>query len=351
MTPGFPDIQTYISDTGIVLPTTEEVKSNAQNFMYATFGSDIDLTDETVAGRITEGITMLYRNIIGINLQNYRQLNIFSASGSYLDSIATMFDLSRNDGEDDSSLRQRIFQKIHSFKSSATAIMDSMFAALPTLKYAYVAENRSASQNTILGATLKKNSILPSIYGFTYNNISQIETIAKAIYRTKAAGICITGLEETTVSADTNLTAGHSVINEISNGTAVSPIQTLDTDYAHKYIVRLSDSHIEGMTHDISFYVPAIIKLDINLSVMVNGYSGTDLEADIKNSIEGYTSFNVGTVSKTDIISHVSSEISGIFIKSLNMYIYQNGNPVSVNAVTSTVLKLTQCNNISIQVS
>ena len=95
MAASFPNLYSYLTETGIVVPTTDEIKSAVQNMMYDIFGTDLDVTDETPVGRLIEAFTMLMRTTIGVNAQNANQINPTTSIGVFIDGIAAMFKLAR----------------------------------------------------------------------------------------------------------------------------------------------------------------------------------------------------------------------------------------------------------------
>ena len=89
------DIYSFVTSSGIVVPDTANIKSYIQQKLRDIFGDEIDLTDETPAGRLVDALTIFYKGVLDVNAQNATQINYHYATGTYLDSIAAMFNISR----------------------------------------------------------------------------------------------------------------------------------------------------------------------------------------------------------------------------------------------------------------
>ena len=89
------DIYSFVTSSGIVVPDTANIKSSIQQKLRDIFGDEIDLTDETPAGRLVEALTIFYKGVLDVNAQNATQINYHYAAGTYLDAIASMFNISR----------------------------------------------------------------------------------------------------------------------------------------------------------------------------------------------------------------------------------------------------------------
>ena len=95
MASSFPNLYDYSTDTGMVIPITGDIKNYVQNAMRDIFGAEMDLTDETPAGRLVEALTLMFKNTVGVNAQNLNQPNLQYASGQYLDALANFFGIQR----------------------------------------------------------------------------------------------------------------------------------------------------------------------------------------------------------------------------------------------------------------
>lgn len=87
----------YVTDTGIIIPQTSDIKSKVAEMMKSIFSSNLDTSDETPAGRLVEAITLLCVQFLGITAQNANQINPNYATGQALDAIGSMFECKRSD--------------------------------------------------------------------------------------------------------------------------------------------------------------------------------------------------------------------------------------------------------------
>ena len=69
------DIYSFVTSSGIVVPDTANIKSSIQQKLRDIFGDEIDLTDETPAGRLVDALTIFYKGVLDVNAQNATQIN------------------------------------------------------------------------------------------------------------------------------------------------------------------------------------------------------------------------------------------------------------------------------------
>ena len=108
----FGSLYDYNTNTGVITPITSAVKANVENAFKAIFGADLDISDETPAGRFIEAITFLFVNVCAVNAQNANGINPNAAIGAYLDNIAALFGINRLTDETDAKFRKRILTSI-----------------------------------------------------------------------------------------------------------------------------------------------------------------------------------------------------------------------------------------------
>lgn len=95
MAASFPNLFDYSTDSGMVIPTTDGVKTNVQNAMFEIFGSGFDVTEDTPNGRLIEALTLLVKNGAGVTAQNMNAMNLNYVSGKQLDNYASFFGVER----------------------------------------------------------------------------------------------------------------------------------------------------------------------------------------------------------------------------------------------------------------
>ena len=86
----------YVSTSGVVIPDTSKIQDGVVEMFKSVFGQDIDVTPETIIGRLVEAFTVFLRDTVGITAQNSCQFNLNVATGIYLDAIGALFKVSRN---------------------------------------------------------------------------------------------------------------------------------------------------------------------------------------------------------------------------------------------------------------
>jgi len=129
----YTDLYNFQTDTGIVVPSDKEILEGVRTRFQQIFGTDLDYSSETPVGRLIEAFAVLVKTSLGITAQSANQFNIELATGIYLDSIATIYNLERLSGS-----RTRI---------AVTCYFNSMFApGVPT---------GSVIMSSITGSTFK----------------------------------------------------------------------------------------------------------------------------------------------------------------------------------------------------
>ncbi|MDR0675639.1 MAG: baseplate J/gp47 family protein [Elusimicrobiota bacterium] len=81
----------YVNSTGLIVPDTSQVQEDIEQEIKEIFGEDIDLSAETVQGRLVEMLTLERRNILELLALITNQFNPNFATGQYLDAICSLF--------------------------------------------------------------------------------------------------------------------------------------------------------------------------------------------------------------------------------------------------------------------
>lgn len=79
-----------ITSGGLSIATFPEIKTAVQNKYKEIYGSDIDLTNTTADGVFIENICLIINNILTTVEMLYSNMNIDTASGSYLDNLCAL---------------------------------------------------------------------------------------------------------------------------------------------------------------------------------------------------------------------------------------------------------------------
>lgn len=237
--------------------------------------------------------------------------------------------------ESDIEMKNRISYSRGYGSSTTNTIVNAIYKADPTISCVQCIENKTSSQKTIDGAIVSPNSILIVIDNLEFGNIYKINSIAKAIYNTVPAGCNITDISESTdINLQSLLDDGFTQIQIIEDGEAIRFLN-MAIQHPYKCIVNIKDDY--GVSHKIAFYVAGIgNQIHIEVSVRLNGYKGDDIQNDIQNIIMSYISSKIGTISKDEITSLISTSISGVFVTDVKFYNFDSSS--YVNSISSTAL-------------
>jgi len=94
----YTNLYNFLDATGIIVPSTDAVKSGVETKFKEIFGADLDVSAETPVGRLIEAVCVLVRSSCGVTAQSANQFNINEATGVYLDAVAKIYELKRNPG-------------------------------------------------------------------------------------------------------------------------------------------------------------------------------------------------------------------------------------------------------------
>lgn len=84
-----------ITDTGIVSPTTDEIKSDVQGIFINAFGSDLSVDDATPQGVLIDGLAQMKQASNSVLLYLANQFNPEYASGIFQDALANLYFIKR----------------------------------------------------------------------------------------------------------------------------------------------------------------------------------------------------------------------------------------------------------------
>ncbi len=84
-----------ITDTGIVSPTTDEIKTDIQGIFINAFGSDLSLDDSTPQGVLIDGLAQMKQASNSVLLYLANQFNPEYASGIFQDALANLYFIQR----------------------------------------------------------------------------------------------------------------------------------------------------------------------------------------------------------------------------------------------------------------
>ena len=269
----FGTLYDYVTNSGIVIPQTSDIKAKVEAAFIDIFGSDFSFDTETPAGRLVEAITFLFLNALVVNAQNANQLNPGQATGNYLDAIGALFGTSRLTGMNDAKYRELILSA-QSRGSGYTQSIRNALSNVDGVTSICVLENGygdpRTEPNDVYGIAVAPHSVFVAVAGGTDQDV------ADAIYSAKSAGCGYT-------------TSGNF-------GDAV------------KKVISIQD----GTGNAVTFYRPVLRDFDVYLNII--GSLTSDEAAAVKNAVVNLfkEKSNTCIVTSGDIISAVARGVAGV---------------------------------------
>lgn len=383
----------YVTGRGVIVPDTSTVLGDVQDEFKAVFGGDLDVSPETVQGRIIEMITRSRLFTIQACAYVSNMLNLNTANGFVLDDLGSLFLLSRQPATYTtvsvvlSGVNGTIVPEGTRLKSTGGEIFVNTedFTIGGELNYAtFRAENKgvvACPANTltiildavngletannpgsgILGRELESDSAFRIRIrdSLNVNSIAVISAIKANLEQIQ--GVVGTYLYDnysgSDVVVDDITVPAHSILAIVDGGEKEEIAQVL---YNKKtigtgYLSTTTDPDIEivtetvldpvyGTAYVVKFARPKIVNLDVEITVARQNYTGSDLESDVKNAIvewaEGKNDevdgLKIGVdVSPFEISAAVSSVLPEIFIR--DCQIAKHGDSPSASIVTMDV--------------
>ena len=379
----------YVTDKGIIVPDVSSTKDDVEQGYRDTFGGDIDLSSESVGGRLVERDTLLRNFCLGICALVANQINIDYATGEFLDAIGSFFGVERR-----GATKTRVL-------ATLTGVSGTVIPANSQVKnddgYVFYAENEitiPASGNTTGYFLSMDDGASPCTIGTLTTIISQYvgwETInnpAPAIigsdmesdysYRirikkSRYKGTSLVASIGSALSLVDNVQSSfvwsngtgsnatydgitvppHSILIVVDGGTNSDVAQAIFEKISggcgytsitgQSVTVQVQDGFY-GASYDVTFNRPDPIDFDIAIQVRSNQYTGSDLETDVKNAIlkwavggvDGVDGLKIGqNVSPFEIAAAVSDVIPEIYVKSC--LICSHGGTPAASELTYTI--------------
>lgn len=269
----FGALYNYITNSGVVVPQTSDIKANVETAFKQIFGSDFRTDTETAGGRLVEAITFLFLDILSVNAQNANALNPNQATGNSLDAIGNLFGVSRLAGMSDAKFRELIISSQSRGSGYAQSIRNALsnvdgVTSICVLENGY--GDPKSLPNNIYGIAVAPHSVFVAVAG------GEDSEIADAIYASKSAGCGYT--------TSTNF------------GEAVKKIITIQ----------------DGTNNTVTFYRPELRDFDVYVNVI--GYLSQDEKTAVNNAIVDFFSEHNNTciIRSADIITAVARGVSGV---------------------------------------
>lgn len=249
----FSNLFTYVTDKGIVVPDTSEVKGKVEDAFREKWGANISTDPETLVGRLVEGITMLIVNVLGVNALNASSFNLSSAVGAWLDNIGALFNVARLAGETDALYRNRIVNSNSRGAGFAASIANAV-GKVAGVTHVCVLDNGNADPAVLPYGTSNTFGISVNPHSVFIAVANGVDAdIANAIYKTKSLGC-----------------AYH--------------IPSAVGGCGERVNVEIKDDEDNAIT-TVTFYRPVLIPFRITANVLDDVYTGTDIETSVKDAM------------------------------------------------------------------
>ena len=365
------DYYDYITNRGVIVPDTSTVLEDTQEEFRQLLGDDLDVSPETVQGRLIELITRCKVFCIRTAAASSNVFNLNKANGFGLDDLASLFLLSRNPatytttsvalggvagttvpaGTRLQTTAGDIFVNTENYVigSSQNAVFRAQEAGVVpcpvhTLTIILDAVNgleTADNTSTIVGTDLESDTefrarIKASLNVNSIAVISAIKANLEAI-----PGVSSTYLYDnysnSSVSVDDITVPAHSVLAVVDGGDedAIAKVlydkKTIGTGYLSgttdpniTIVTKTVLDPIYGTSYEVKFARPHVSDIIVNITVARQDYTGSSLETDVKNAIVAWANgendevdgLKIGTdISPFEISAAVSNTIPEIFIR------------------------------------
>lgn len=362
----------YVTGRGVVVPDTSTVLSDVQNEFKAVFGNDLDISPETVQGRLIEMISRSRLFTIQACAAVSNMLNLNTANGFVLDDLGSLFLLSRQPATYTetsvvlSGVSGTIVPEGTRLKSTGGDIFVN--TADYTIGSPYSATFRAENKGVVPCPANTLTIILDAVNGLeTANNPGnpilgrEMESDAEFRQRIRGSlnvnsvavlsaikanleqidGVIGTYLYDnysnSSVGVDDITVPAHSILAVVDGGDSKDIANVL---YSKKtigagYCSTTTDPDIEivtetvldpiyGTSYEVKFARPKVVNLVVNITVARQNYTGSDLVTDVKNAIVAWSvgdndevdGLKIGSdVSPFEISAAVSNTLPEIFIR------------------------------------
>jgi hypothetical protein len=360
------------SDSGVIIPDTADIQTTVREEYRGALGSDLSLEEQTPQGRLIDVETTARQNTLVFNADMANVIiNIRLSSGTALDAWGANFDIARI-GAYSSTVPVMVTG------IAGTIIPAQAQASADGILWYNESEIIIGSNGTALGTFYcsKTGAVelgvgeLKAIVGSSTLGISGWETITntaaatlgadmesdaaykKRIINSIFSGTALFGNYASAVYKVDNVTdvfaqdnpqdtqrvidnitlSPHSVLVVVEGGNvedvayALYEVKSAGCGWNGNTIVTVIDKNF-NTTNPVSFYVPEVVDVKVNIALTADGASSADLESEIQNVIVNYFNGEYAEnnykalkiralISPTLISAVVISQVSGITITS-----------------------------------
>lgn len=382
----------YINGTGTIVPQTSEVLEGVRNDWRAVFGEDFSVEPSTPQGRIMELMAATRIFALGACALAANQMNINLASGQFLDSLGTVFGVSRKEAartrvlvslggvpgtvipagalaktQEGDSFYLENDATIGSDGSASAYFLSSETGAVPA-----PAGSLSKIVSQVLGWETVSNgsagqmgSAAESDYDFRVrikdsryrgtSLVGDIKSALNSVPNIKSSYIYNNGSSQTVqydgvsidphsvlivVEGGEDQAVAEAVFSKISGGCGMTAI-------SGQSVVESVADGAYGTNYPITFNRPRQVPITVQISVRNDGYSGQDIADAVKEAIVGWSNWQVegidgveigAPVSPFGIASVVTAQIPALYVS--NVLIAKDGGAPAAQEIDFTVAEI-----------
>lgn len=367
----------YITGAGIIVPDTSTLLSDVQAEFTSLFGADLDLSPETVQGRIIEMIVRERSFVIQMTAAVSNMLNLGKAYGFILDDLGALFMISRKRATSTTttvvmsgvpgtiipagtrlqSTGGDKFVNNIAYTIGAAGSVNALYSSEETGAVPAPANSITTILDTVNGLETVINPGNPVLgqdqesdnifrerirQSLNLNSIAIIDAIKSSIENlTNVVGTyCYDNDSDINVIIDGITVPKHSIMVVVDGGdeqeiaNTIWSKKSLGCGYVAPgdgVITREVIDPAYGTTYNVSFLRPVIEQVDVEITVNRQNYTGSDLTAAVKQAIMNWQAGENpevdgikigGSVSPFEISAAVSSELPDIFIAGVGVALH-----------------------------
>lgn len=265
----------YIDDTGIHMPTYEDRLQDLLAAYRSIFGLDARLTPEVPDYQLLSVFARALDDTSALVLQAYNARDPMLATGAALDLLAPQYGLTRQAGESDADLRNRMQHSMASRGSYNPEAIRSAVLSVPYVKDCAVYENTGDSTDS---RGIPAHSIAVVF------NTGNLASVAKAVYDHKAPGIGTYGALSQTVDDGYGGTATVHLSRHTAKPTGIyltiKKLAGCDESAVQTAITAVIKSHITNLRIAEPLIIPQLYGISYNADpAIAQTFSITSIEA------------------------------------------------------------------------
>lgn len=243
----------YIDESGIHMPTYEERLENLVEAYRTIFGIDAELTESVPDYQLLSVFAKALDDTSALALQVYNARNPELATGNALDLLAPMYGITRNEGESDVDLRNRMKTYMSSKAVGTLEAIRSAVMQVPYVRDCVVYENDTPVTD--------ERGIFRNCIAVVFNT-GNSRAVAQAVFEHKSPGVGTYGSIEEEVTDE----YGHTLRVKVSRHTAkpvgvyltIKRLEGIDEQAVQTAIQTAIKSHITNLHIAEALIIPQL---------------------------------------------------------------------------------------------